>query len=167
MKKYWEFAKTPALVSGSLCILYFLVFYFLGGTLFEGSMGFDMFIPLPFAGITLYYYKKSNEGELRFWEGLVLCSIVTVISLSVISSYIAVHLTLDPDFLAESIRQKLLDIDLNKDYYKSLGVTEKELISQKERLPLTTIGGILSDKIMRFSLIGFLYSIMLSIIFRK
>lgn len=167
MKKYWEFAKTPALVSGSLCILYFLVFYFLGGTLFEGSMGFDMFIPLPFAGITLYYYKKSNDGELRFWEGLVLCSIVTVISLSVISSYIAVHLTLDPDFLSESIQHKLLDIDINKVRYIEMGLTEDDLTLQKSSLSETTIGVVLSSKIMWFSFIGFFYSIILSIIFRK
>ena len=167
MKKYWEFAKTSALVSGSLCILYFLVFYFLGGTLFEGSMGFDMFIPLPFAGITLYFYKKSNNGELRFWEGLMLCAIVTIISLSVISSYIAIHLTLDPDFLVESIRQKMLDIEINKDRYMAMGITEEDLMLQKENLEKTTIGVVLSSKIMWFSFVGFFYSIILSIIFRK
>lgn len=167
MNKYIDYIWKPSLVSGVLCVLYFLLFYSLGDTLFSGAMGFDMLIPLPFCAISLYYYKASNNGELRFWEGLILSSLVVYTSLLVLSFYLGVHLSVDSTYLAESIAAKEQEIITNKAQYVRLGVTEEELNYQLVHIKETTVGVIISSKIMWFSFIGFLYTIILSIIFRK
>ena len=55
----------------------------------------------------------------------------------------------------------------NMEFYIASGRTKEEIYQQINQLKETTVGSILSDKILRFSLFGFFYSVFLSIVFRK
>lgn len=167
--QYIHVALKPVMVSGALCVTYFLAFYFMGTHLFDGAMGFDVFIPLPFCGITLFFFKKYyNNGELRFWQGMILSEGVVFGSLILLSFYLMLHFYFfDTTYLQESITVKNNEMLRNKDLYIASGRTEKEIYHQIEQLKLTTVGVILANKILWFGALGFLYSLLLSIVFRK
>lgn len=166
---YVQVALKPILVSGVLCVVYFLFLYFVGIPLFSGFMGLEVLIPIPFCGITLYFFKKHyNNGELRFWQGMILSEGVMVGSLVLFSFYLMLHFYFfAPDYLNESIVIKNKELIKYMDFYISSGRTEEEINQQMLQLKETTVGSILSDKIIRFSLFGFFYSVFLSIVFRK
>lgn len=166
---YVQVALKPIIVSGVLCVVYFLTLYLMGTPLFSGLMGLEAFIPIPFCGITLYFFKRYyNNGELRFWQGMILSEGVMIGSLVLFSFFLMLHFYFfDPNYLNKSITIKSEELMRNMEIYVSSGRTKEEVYQQIDQLKETTVGSILSDKIIRFSIFGFFYSVFLSIVFRK
>ncbi len=166
---YIQVALKPIIVSGLLCVVYFLSLYLSGVPLFSRLMGLEAFIPIPFCGITLYFFKKYyNNGELRFWQGMILSEGVIIGSLVLFSFFLMLHFYwFDPNYLNESIVIKNSELLKNMDFYIASGRTKEDIYQQINQLKETTVGSILSDKILRFSLFGFFYAVFLSIVFRK
>lgn len=170
MKKYWDYAWLPGVVSGGLGVIYFLAFYFLGEPLFDegGLYKFDFVLAFPFGGICLYYFKQMNNGELRFWQGFILSSTVLYLTFFITAVYLSVHLSFDIDFLESSKALKINDMLLAQEKLTVEDIVKQEEIDyQVQHLKGTSIGTLVTEKFILFSFFGFFYSILVSIIFRK
>lgn len=167
--KYFDLAWKPAVVSGLFCVLFFIVMYLSGVYMFENVMGLDMFVPLPFSIIAVFYYRKYvNNGELRFWEGLLLSWMVIFVSISMLTLYLVVHFDIiDVNYLAESIRYKVNEIRESEAVLLARDFSKETIDFQIEKLNETSLSIIISSKIIWYSIIGLFYSIIISIVLRK
>lgn len=161
----------PGTVGAVLAIAMFLTLYFSGIYLFDLAFRLDVWITLPFIGISIWYFRKVTGGQLHFWQGLVLGFFVNWVFLIVYSTFVIVFLeVLAPDFLDQSITQVINAARSQEEMIRQSDPKfdyETELSSLIHHAKNVTTWSHIADKFIWFSILGTIFTFLLSVILRK
>lgn len=154
-------------ITSVFVIILFLVFYIGGVPAFDPFYRIDVLVFLPFMVIVLYSWRKTYD-ELRFWQGFVICFLMHVTITLLVSLFLIVfHNFIDPSFIEEG-QEIMKELALQKKAeWMTQGMTEEKFKALVESINKSTVSSIVKDKIIFYSGVGFIYSIILSVLFRK
>jgi hypothetical protein len=112
------------------------------------------------------YRDYANFGELHFWEGMV-AGIMMYMGYGIfMAMFIAFFGHYHPPFLQEYIRLATENLVSHREEFIT-AISEETYNSTLEKLPLTTLGDLALDYIMKSILIGVFSTIILSVILRR
>ncbi len=161
-------AFLPGLISGAMCIVYFLALYFSGINYSDHFYKFSFLVTFPMIFVAIFYYKKSTNGVLRFWQGMLICYFTNLIALVVYVMFISILLTIvDPDFVAESIAGAKLFMEANKELWLEQGMPLDAWQTNYANADLISPQTIALDQLLIFSVAGLFYSLILSVLLRN
>lgn len=161
----------PGIVGAILAIAMFLTLYVSGIFLFDLAFRLDVWITLPFIGVSLWYFRKVTGGQLRFWQGLLLGFFVNWVFLIVYGIFIAIFLeVISPDFLEQSTTQVIEAAKSQEEIIRKNDPEfdyEAELLSLIKHTKNVTTWSHIADKFIWFSILGTIFTFLLSVILRK
>ena len=158
------------LLAAGLVIVYFFTLYFSGAMLFDPFYKFDFWVTIPFIVVGTIYLRKY-QGELRFWQGLILGFYITIVCAGVISLFYYMFLSFaETSFIAESLLhrlgliQELIDKTTDLDSVVRLkDILEQTKVMGENTTPLD----VSLDKILYHYIIGAIVTVIISILARK
>lgn len=159
------------LVAGVMGIVLFLSLYWMKIGILDGVFRLDFMTPLPFLVFSLYFFRKKWD-ELRIWQGLILGAVTVAVSAGIYIFFTGVFLAyIDTDFLTYSKNIRFAEIEalnvkmMNSEQYKEEFVeVYPDLIKVVKDV---TIGSLLVSKLIWHFGAGAIYSIFMSLLFRK
>ncbi len=165
-KKDFNLVLLFSLISVVFGLSWIVTLYFFKVGVFDLSYQGVLFVAIVYAALMLYYFKKARI-EFLFSHAMVMSMILNFIFSFFISLALYVLLGAYEDaFLSISTLVKIDDMVLRKEeYLKIVSVENLELSIQA--LKLTKPFDVAFDFFTKFSIIGLLYSLVLSLIFKK
>lgn len=158
-------------VAGVMGIVLFLTLYLMGVGLVDSVFRVDFIIPLPFLIFSLYYFRKRSS-ELRIWQGLIIGAVTVCVFAFLYLSFITLFMNVvDTDFLQKTIQIRIDEIEVMK---IAMGKNEEYREEYFEKYPIQlnaakslTISSIIFFKAQWYIFAGALYTIFMSLLFRK
>lgn len=148
-------------------IIFQLSLYFLKQNIFSNVIFLDFLVPLAFYIPVLYFFKKSQGGELRFWQGFVLGTQFNLPLIMVLPLFFwLLYGYIDPEAFEWSKEHAIAHFEASKADLL-LRVSEEAYYEKLDQLREFDITGIAAFKFMEFFILGFVYSLFLSAFFRK
>lgn len=157
-------------IAGLVLMAGLVVIYFFGKHPLLINILFDLriLIFLLFIFVTLREFREDyNNKVLHFWQGLY-AGIIVYISAAFITSLLVWMFAslIEPDFVATFIEQSLANLENNKEMIiESLG--QENYDGAVEALPSTTAGNLAFDYFLKSMPIGFILTLITSIIMRN
>lgn len=167
VKKYLKQLLLFAIVAGLLDYILFVALYLVDIKAFDLAYKFDFWLPFIFILISIYYCKKADYGFITFGQafvvGMFVASVLSIIPF--VLTYIHIEF-LDPAFYQESL------ISASENLLKNVDkLTDKEEVrmvkNQAEQAKYISTLVYSYDKVLKLLLPSFVYSLILSILFRK
>ena len=167
-KKLLIRATIPSGILGSAAlIIYFFTFYLAQIPYLDKIYNLEFWIPLPIIIVSIYYYRKA-AGELRFWQGFLVGYLVNIIMLfTYIIFLVLMFCVFDEAFLSKSISAFIAEKHSERELILKSGWSEEEFNNLLKIAKNTTISSIVQGKIIVLSIAGLIYTVILSMLFRK
>lgn len=161
-------AFLPGVISGVLCIVFFLALYWSGVDYSDKFYKFSFLVTFPMIFVAIFYFKKAQGGDLRFWQGMLVCYFTNLIALVLYMMFISILLTvIDPEFVTESIAGTKALMEANKEAWLELGMPLEEWERNYANADAISPQTITLEQLFIFSITGSVYSLILSVLFRK
>lgn len=159
------------LVAGAMGIVLFLALYSMGVGIMDPLFRVDFWIPLPFLIFSLYYFRKRSN-ELRIWQGLLIGAVTVCVSAVLYISFLSIFMTvIDANYLPFSVSIRIAEIDAMKVLMDANVNYKEEFVEQYPKLlnaaKSLTVFSILFYKLLWHLFAGVLYTIFMSLLFRK
>ena len=157
-------------IAGLVLITGLIVIYLAGKHPLLINILFDLriLVFILFIFVALKEFKDDrNQGILHFWQGLY-AGIIVYITAAMVASLLlwAFAGWIEPDFVASFISQSLSNLEGNKEIIiQSLG--EDKYNSAVSGIPSTTAGNLAFDYFLKSMPIGFILTLIISIIMRN
>ena len=160
------------LMAGFFLVLLFFTLFSIGTSFTSLMYDVDLGLIIFFIFISLIYFRDyKNYQEMKFTQGLITGGVSTVVSSSIVAMFIIVFLTyIYPEALHEDVKRSVGELmNINKkgeNIYISL-YGQKEFDLQIEAFKTVTVGQLAIKKFLSISIVGFIFTLVLSIFLRK
>ena len=157
-------------IAGIILTIGMIGMYYAGRHPLSISIAFDLriFIFILFIFVAIREFKEdNNQGLLHFWQGLYIGIIVYLLAAFITSMLMWIFAGLiEPDYVQSFINFSIENLENNKvAVIDSLG--EKRYNAAIEGLPSTTARSLAFDYFLKSMPIGFILTLILSILLRK
>lgn len=156
------------LLGGVFYILYFVAVYMSGMNPVAEPKYMLAVLLIPVIVTGIYFFKKKiNRSDLRFWQGLVLGCLVTLVMTLTASVFTWLFLTLkDIGPLTELVAAKKAMLQAQKaELVKSMGNDVYEALLKN--MDAMTPGRLVRSDFLKSSLVGFFITLVVSVALRK
>jgi len=172
MSKIFKAGLSIGLLGGFFFLLLFITLFSLDTRLTSSMYNADLGLMTFFIFITLIYFRDYlNFQEMKFKEGILTGAISTLVSsLFLIVGIYLLMTFIAPDALAEDARlsiQGLMNQNEEGVYYYVAEYGQEAFDEQLKAFQTFTVGQLVTLKFVLLSLVGFTFTLVLSIFLRK
>jgi len=143
--------------------------YYLGRHPLMIPLIFDLriFLFTLFLIFAIKEFKDQNERKLHFWQGMAV-GIVCYVLITFITSILLLIFggIIEPSFVTDYIRQSLDNLNANREVLEGTIGTER-LESAIQSIPSTTANNLAFDYFLKSTPIGFILTLIISLLQRK
>lgn len=176
MKKVIAYFNNPLLklpllfgfITGILCFGFFLALYAVGVPPLGNQKSLDFGIHLIMMTAAVWYYRKRiGHGLLHLWEGLTICYLINTIAALVTGWLIYFFIA----YIDPAVFSRYLDSAVNQIVADRGRLLEKlgkaEYLTLLKNIRATDPGDLITDEIVKKTLIAVIPILIISLIFRK